>query len=308
MSAVMSALRARLRLPLFQAPMFLQSGPDMVIAACRAGIVGSFPSPNARTTEELAAWLHAITAAIDANIDAPWAINLMMHRSNPRRLDDLRLAAEYEAPLIITALGSPSEAVETAHQYGGRVFADVINPELARKAVDAGVDGLVLVTAGAGGHTGQLSPFAFVEEVRRFWDGELVLGGGIVSGRGIRAAEILGANYAYMGTRFIATEESLADPLYKEMVVASSARDIICSDAISGVAANWLRPSLIQAGYDPNDLPAPKAVNVGDASGDPTRWRDIWSAGQNVGSIDSILPIARLVDELEREYQRACDA
>ena len=301
----MSALRARLRLPLFQAPMFLQSGPDMVIAACRAGIVGSFPSPNARTTKELEAWLRQITSAIDTESDAPWAINLMMHRSNPRRLDDLELAARFEAPLIITALGSPLEAIDIAHQYGGRVFADVINPELARKAIDSGVDGLVLVTAGAGGHTGQLSAFAFVEEVRRFWEGDLVMGGGIVSGRGIRAAEILGATYAYMGTRFIATEESLADPRYKNMVVASSAKDIVCSDAISGVPANWLRPSLIQAGYDPDHLPPPGEINVGDASGDPTRWRNIWSAGQNVGSIDAILPIAQLVDQLEQEYQRA---
>jgi len=306
-SVTMSALKNRLRLPLFQAPMFLQSGPDMVIAACRAGIVGTFPSPNARTTDELETWLQQITHAIDPEIDAPWAINLMMHRSNPRRLDDLQLAAQYEAPLVITALGSPREAVDIAHHYGGRVFADVINPELARKAVDAGVDGLVLVCAGAGGHTGQLSPFAFVEEVRRFWDGDLVLGGGIVSGRGIRAAEVMGATYAYMGTRFIATEESLADPRYKDMVVTSSAKDIICTDAISGVPANWLRLSLIQAGYDPDHLPPAREVNVEAASGDPTRWRDIWSAGQNVGSIDATLPIAQLVDQLEQEYQRACD-
>ncbi len=303
---MMSVLRARLRLPLFQAPMFLQSGPEMVIAASQSGIIGSFPSPNARSGEQLESWLKQITAALNPEVDAPWAINLMMHRSNPRRLDDLALAAEYQAPLIISALGSPREAVAVAHQYGGLVYADVINTELARKAIDAGVDGLVLVASGAGGHTGQLSAFAFVEEVRRFWAGDLVLGGGIVSGRGIRAAEILGATYAYMGTRFIATEESMADPRYKDMVVEASVEDILCTDAITGVPANWLRPSLIQAGLDPDHLPSAAEIDVGGASQDQTRWRDIWSAGQNVGSIDEVISIARLVDQLEQEYQAAC--
>ncbi|MDP4651909.1 MAG: nitronate monooxygenase, partial [Haliea sp.] len=195
-----------LRIPVFQAPMFLQSGPEMVIASCRAGIVGTFPSVNARSLEELERWLQQITEATGGESDGPWAINLMMHRSNTRRFEDLELAVKYQAPLVISALGSPREAIEAVHGYGGRVFADVIDTRFAAKAIEAGVDGLVLVAAGAGGHTGQQSGFAFVEEVRQFWDGSIVLGGGISSGRGVRAAQVLGANYAYMGTRFIATE------------------------------------------------------------------------------------------------------
>jgi len=288
--------------------MFLQSGPAMVTAACRAGIVGSFPSPNARSLEDLETWLQEITTTVNPETDAAWAINLMMHRSNPRRIEDLELAVKYQAPLVISALGSPREAVDAVHSYGGKVYADVINPEFARKALDSGVDGLVLVAAGAGGHTGQLSGFAFVEEVRQFWDGDLVLGGGIASGRGIRAAEVLGATYAYMGTRFIATEESMADARYKQMVVESAGRDIICSDAITGVKANWLRQSLEQAGYDVNNLPPPGAIDIAKAAGDAKRWRDIWSAGQCVGSINEVLPIAELVDRLAAEYQSACEA
>jgi len=288
--------------------MFLQSGPAMVIAACRAGILGSFPSPNARSVEQLDQWLNEISTAVNPETDATWAINLMMHRSNTRRFDDLELAARYEAPLIISALGSPREAVEIVHGYGGKVYADVINSEFARKALDSGVDGLVLVAAGAGGHTGQLSGFAFVEEVRQFWDGDIVLGGGISSGRGIRAAEILGATYAYMGTSFIATTESMADQRYKDMVVAASGKDIICSDAITGVKANWLRESLQQAGYDPDDMPPAGAIDVIKAASDPKRWRDIWAAGQGVGSIDKVQSIAALVDQLENEYREACAA
>ena len=304
----MPPISQNLRLPLFQAPMFLQSGPAMVIASCKAGILGSFPSPNARTTEQLETWLQDITRAVDPERDAAWAINLMMHRSNTRRLDDLALAVKYRAPLVISALGSPREAVEAVHEYGGKVYADVIDVEFARKALDSGVDGLVLVAAGAGGHTGQLSGFAFVEEVRQFWDGDIVLGGGIVSGRGVRAAEVLGATYAYMGTRFIATEESMADQRYKDMVVAAAGRDILCSDAVTGVKANWLRPSLVQAGYDPDNMPEPGAIDVIKAAGDAKRWRDIWAAGQCVGSINEVLPIATLVDQLVEEYEAACEA
>ncbi|HEY7775460.1 MAG TPA: nitronate monooxygenase, partial [Kineobactrum sp.] len=194
---------AALRIPVFQAPMFLQSGPDMVIASCKAGIVGTFPSINARTTDDLEQWLQQITAAVDPEHDAPWAMNVMMHRSNSRRITDLELAVKYRAPILISALGSPQEAVAAIHGYGGRVFADVIDTRFARKAIQAGVDGLVLVAAGAGGHTGQQSGFAFVEEVRQFWDGDIVLGGGISTGRAVRAAQVLGADYAYMGTRFI---------------------------------------------------------------------------------------------------------
>lgn len=294
-----------LRLPVFQAPMFLQSGPEMVIASCRAGIVGSFPSVNARTLDDLEQWLGRITGAV-AGAPGPWAINLMMHRSNTRRLDDLALAVRYRAPVVITALGSPREVVEAVHDYGGLVFADVIDIRFAAKAVQAGVDGLVLVAAGAGGHTGQQSGFAFVEEVRRFFDGYLVLGGGISSGRGVRAAQVLGAEFAYMGTRFIASEESMADPDYKQMVVDASGADIVCSDALTGVRANWLRASLERAGYDPDNMPAPGDIDVIAAAGDAKRWRDVWSAGQGAGAVDDILPIAAIVDRLEREYRAGC--
>ncbi|MEL7044838.1 MAG: nitronate monooxygenase [Pseudomonadota bacterium] len=300
----MTKLHQRLRIPVFQAPMFLQSGPAMVIASARAGIVGCFPSVNARTLEDLDRWLDEITSSI-SELDAPWAINLMMHRSNTRRLEDLALAERYRAPIVITALGSPREAIERVHGYGGLVFADVIDLRFAAKAIEAGVDGLVLVAAGAGGHTGQQSGFAFVEEVRRHFDGLLVLGGGISSGRAVHAAEILGADFAYMGTRFIASEESMADPAYKQMVVDSSGADIVCSDALTGVKANWLRESLKAAGYDPDNMPAPGAINVQESAADAKRWRDVWSAGQGVGAVDDVLPIAAIVDRLEREYRRA---
>lgn len=302
----MSDSLERLRLPVFQAPMFLQSGPEMVIAACKAGIVGSFPSINARTLEDLDAWLSQITAAVDEN-DAPWAINLMMHRSNSRRMDDLALAERYKAPLVITALGSPKEAVERVHAYGGRVLADVIDLRFAAKAIETGVDGLVLVAAGAGGHTGQQSGFAFVQEVRQHFDGIVVLGGGISTGRAVRAAEILGADYAYMGTRFIASDESMAEAEYKQMVVDASGADIICSDALTGVKANWLRASLERAGYDPNNMPVAGDIDIIKSSGDVKRWRDVWAAGQGAGSVNDILPIAAIVERLEREYREACE-
>jgi nitronate monooxygenase len=297
---------SRLRIPAFQAPMFLQSGPDMVIASCRAGIVGSFPSLNARTLEDLEAWLQVITHALDPERDAPWAINLMMHRSNTRRDAELALTVKYRVPIMISALGSPRDAVETIHSYGGQIYADVINVAFARKAIEAGVDGLVLVAAGAGGHTGQLSAFAFVEEIRRHWDGPLALGGGISSGRAIRAAEVLGATYAYLGTRFIATRESMAPAAYKRMLVDASSEDIICSDALTGVKANWLRGSLIKAGYDPDHMPDPGAIDITRSASDAKRWRDVWAAGQGAGAIDEVLPIADLVDRLAAEYQQAC--
>lgn len=295
----------RLRLPVFQAPMFLQSGPEMVIAACRAGIVGSFPSFNARTTEQLEQWLEQISDALGPQ-DAPWAINLVMHRSNPRRLEDLALAERFRARVVITALGSPREAVERVHAWGGILLADVIDMGMALKAVEAGVDGLVLVAAGAGGHTGQQSAFAFVPEVRRYFDGIVVLGGAISSGRAVRAAEILGADYAYMGTRFIASRESLAADEYKQMVVDAGSADVVCSDALTGVKANWLRRSLERAGFDPDNMPAAGAIDVLAASTDTRRWRDVWSAGQGVGSVNDILPIAAIVERLAREYEEAC--
>lgn len=295
----------RLRLPLIAAPMFLVSGPELVIAACRAGIVGSFPAPNARTPEIFADWLQQIRTEL-AGTDAVWAVNLVMHSSYPRREQDLALVAEAKPPLVITALGSPKDAVETVHGYGGLVFADVNSVAFARKAVAAGADGLVLVSAGAGGHTGQISGFAFVDSVREFFDGPIVLAGSVSTGRGIRAAEVLGADLAYMGTGFIAAEESMALPDYKQMIVTSGPQDIVCSPGITGVPANWLRPSLEAAGYDPDALAAKDKPDFTNHHGDKKAWKHVWSAGQGVGTIHQVEPVATIVDRLEREYTEAC--
>ena len=301
----------KLRLPVIQAPLFLLSGPEMVIASCRAGIVGSFPSPNARTSEILEDWLIEITSALEEPLKeetpwgveaAPWAINLVMHRSNPRRHTDLEMAIKYKAPLVITALGSPEEAVAPVHGYGGKVYADVNSVEFARRAAATGVDGLALICAGAGGHTGQISPFAFVEEVRQFFDGEIILSGAVSNGRAMYAAEVLGADYVYMGTRFISSHECLAADEYKQMVVDASAGDIVTSDSVTGVKANWLKDSLRNAGYDLNNMPPAGDINFLEAAGDVKRWRDIWAAGQAVASVTEQQSIADIVDQLEREY------
>ena len=294
---------SELRLPVIQAPLFLLSGPEMVIASCRAGIVGSFPSPNARTPEILEDWLIEITSALKGTSRvAPWAINLVMHRSNPRRHADLELAVKYQAPLVITALGSPEEAVEAVHGYGGKIYADVNSVEFARRAAATGVDGLALICAGAGGHTGQISPFAFVEEVRQFFDGEIILSGAVSNGRAIYAAKVLGADNVNMGTRFIPSHECLAADDYKQMVVDASAGDIVTSDSVTGVKANWLKNSLLNAGYDLKNMPPAGDINFLEAAGDVKRWRDIWAAGQAVGSITQQQSIKDIVDQLEQEY------
>lgn len=299
-------IKDQLRLPIIQAPMFLISGPEMVIASCKAGIVGSFPAPNARTLKDLEDWLQLITRSLaDCPHAAPWAINLVMHKSNPRWQDDLKLAIKYKAPIVISALGSPKDAVADVHSYGGKIYADVNSPMFARKAAQTGVDGLALVCAGAGGHTGQISPFAFVEEVRSYWDGEIILSGAISHGRSIRAAEIMGADYVYMGTSFIPTTESMASQEYKQMIIESKAEDIVCSDAITGVKANWMRNSLKNAGYDPDNMPAAAAIDFAKAASDRKRWKDIWAAGQGLGVIEKAQSIAELVNQLESEYKAA---
>src|SRR4029453_12154288 len=248
----------RLRVPVFAAPMFLVSGPELVIAACRAGIVGAFPAPNCRTAAVLDEWMTAIRAGLD-NAGAqpvghplgPWALNLITHSSYPRLPDDLALVKAHRPPIVITALGSPKPAIETVHSYGGLVFADVININLARKAAAAGADGLVCVAAGAGGHTGHFSPFAFVSAVREFFDGPLVIGGGIADGAGIAGAIAAGADFAYIGTRFLPTVESRAVEPYKQMIVDCGPDDLIVSAALTGTAASWLKPSLVACGIDP---------------------------------------------------------
>lgn len=308
----MTGIDARaLRVPVVAAPMFLVSGPELVVASCAAGIVGAFPSPNCRTAAQLDEWMGAITDGIrsaqaSGATVGPWAANVITHSSNGRLADDLRLIAEYRPPLVITALGSPKPAIETVHGYGGAVIGDVVSLRLAHKAVDAGVDGLACVAAGSGGHTGHLSPFAFVSAVREFFDGTVIVGGGITNGRGVAGAIASGADLVYMGTRFLATAESMASAEYKQMVVDNGADDIMVSAAITGTPASWLVPSLLANGYDPatmNDGPPPER-HYGDPDA-PKRWKDIWAAGQGLQTIRAVVPTAAVVDELEAEYDAA---
>ncbi|WP_088309773.1 NAD(P)H-dependent flavin oxidoreductase [Novosphingobium sp. B 225] len=305
--SVPASLQRNLALPAIAAPMFLVSGPEMVIAACRAGMIGSFPAPNARTSADLEDWIGQIEAALaETPQAAPWAINLVVHPSNDRFPADLECVVRHKVPLVITALGSPTRVIDAVHSYGGLVFADVNSVGFARKAAAAGVDGLVLVAAGAGGHTGQTAGFAFVEEVRQFWSGPIVLGGAISTGQAIRAAEVLGADLAYLGTSLIACEESLAAPDYKDMVVAAGAEDIVPSKGITGVTANWLRLSLVAAGYDPANMPEDKQPNFENAQDDAKAWKNVWSAGQGVGAVRAAEPLGAIVERLKSEYAAAC--
>lgn len=295
-------LLQQLSLPAMCAPMFLISGPEMVIEASKAGMLGCFPTPNARTPEILDEWMSTIKNELG---DTPWAVNIVVHPSYPRRDADLEIIKKHQPPIVVTALGSPKHIIEEVHAYGGIVIADVISPTFAKKAVAAGVDGLVLVAAGAGGHTGYLSPFVFVNEVREFWDGLLILGGGLSTGADIFAAQIMGADMTNLGTRFIPTTESMAQDGYKQMVVDSSADDIMTSDAITGVKANWMIQSLVNAGYDPRNMPDSSGINFAEAGADAKKWKDIWAAGQGVSASTQVQPIAELAQELTAEYQQA---
>lgn len=302
-----------LRLPVVSAPMFLVSGPDMVLAACKSGIVGAFPTSNARPIEVLDEWmsriceeLAAIRAADPHALIGPWAANVVTHSTNTRLSDDLALIAKYRPPIVITALGSPRPVMETVHAYGGIVLADVVNLKLARKAVDAGADGLACICAGAGGHTGSLSPFAFVSAIREFFDGIVVIGGGISDGYGIAGAIAAGADLVYMGTRFLPTTESLADPRHKQMLVDCNIEDLIVSAGITGTPASWLKPSLRQAGIDPDNLPpTPERMYDANRSLKARRWVDTWTGGQGLGAIKTVQDIGEVVDELEAQYRRA---
>ena len=292
-----------LRLPVFCAPMFLVSGPELVIAACRAGISGSFPSTNTRSIEELDQWMDQISSALTPQ-DAPWIMNLITHSTYTRLEEDLELVAKYKPAAVITALGSPKPVMETVKSYGGLVFADVVNLKLAKKAAEAGVDGLACISAGAGGHTGHLSPFAFISAIREFFDGSIAVGGGISDGAGVAGAIAAGADYIYMGTRFLPTKESMAEQEYKDMVVAANSEDLVVSAAITGTKASWLKASIEKAGLDPNDLSLPTARDY-SGSGDNKRWRDIWAAGQGVGRSKATESVADIVDDLENEYHAA---
>ncbi len=306
------ALRARLRLPVIVAPMFLVSGPELVLAACREGLIGAFPAPNARTLDDLDAWLSDITTGLASPDEAhsgsqaaPWAQNLVVHSSYPRLADELQLVSEYQPPIVITALGSPRRVADVVKDYGGLVIADVNSVDFARKAIAAGADGLALVAAGAGGHTGQMAGFAFVAAVREFFDGLIVLAGAIGNGRAVRAAEVLGADLAYMGTTFIAAAESRARQEYKDMVVAARFEDLILSSAFTGANAYYLRGSIERAGLDPDKLPAKARMDLSGVEQQVKAWKDIWSAGQGVGDIHEVEPLARIVARLAKEYQSA---
>lgn len=305
---------SNLRLPIISAPMFLVSGPDLVVAACKSGVIGSFPTPNCRTKEDLEAWMASISTQLEeakardpkANI-APWAANLVTHSSNARLADDLALVAKYKPAIVITALGSPLPAMQVVKSYGGMVFADVVNIKLAKKAAEANVDGLVCVSAGAGGHTGQLSPFAFVSAVREFFAGTIVVGGGISDGAGIAGALAAGADMAYLGTRFLASTEAIASEDYKQMVVDHGPDDLIVSDAITGTHASWLRPSLVANGLDPDTLvkgPGGRNYNSVDQTA-LKKWKDVWAAGQGLQTIRAVEPVSQIVDRLEAEFSAA---
>jgi nitronate monooxygenase len=295
------------RLPLLAAPMFLVSGPELAVACAKAGVIGSFPAPNARSVEILESWLRQVTSALGEDRDAaPWALNMIVHSTYDRFERELELVMKYQPKVVTTALGSPKRVLEHVHGYGGVVMADVITPTLARKAADAGVDALILVTQGAGGHTGNYNPFAFIAEVRKFWDGPLGLAGCISSGRDLRAAQLMGADFAVAGTRFIATEESLAAPEYRQLVVDSGIEDLVASKAVSGVLGNWLKATMASAGVDPDGDGKDKRIDFsGDISAGKKAWKDIWSAGQGLGAIERVAPVREVVDALRQEYFKA---
>lgn len=296
-------IKSKLRIPAIAAPMFLVSGPDLVLAAKRSGIIGSFPANNARTIDVLDEWFDRI-GKTQTPESPPWAVNIMVHRTYSRMQEEMDLVIKHRVPIVITALGSPAAVVDQVHSYGGIVLADVNSVTFAQKAAATGVDGLVLVAAGAGGHTGQISGFAFAPAVREFFKGIVVLGGAIGTGQAVRAAELLGADFAYLGTRFISSAESMAPEAYKNMLIDSNAEDIILSAALTGVPANWLRGSLIAAGLDPKNMPEKKAMDLGRPEDSTVkRWKDVWSAGQGVGSIHSIETVAEIVDKLVAEYK-----
>jgi len=291
----------RLSLPVVVSPMFIVSGPELVIAAAKAGVVGTFPALNQRTTEGYAAWLDEISAALTP-ADAPYGVNLIVHGSNKRLMADLQVTVAKKVPLVITSLGAVRDVVDAVHSYGGLVFHDVINRRHAEKAAEAGVDGIIAVSAGAGGHAGTMSPLALVSEIRQVFSGTIIAAGAISTGAHVLAARAMGADLAYMGTRFIATRESRASDGFKDMIVASRAGDIFYTSAISGVNANFLRPSIVAAGLDPDNLPAHGRM---DMEGEAKAWKDIWSAGQGVGSIADVPSVADLVARLKAEYEAA---
>ncbi len=310
-------LKEQLRLPVVGAPMFIVSGPELVLAQCKSGIIGSFPALNARPESMLDEWLQKITSelaearALDPSSKiAPFAVNQIVHQSNNRLRHDVEMCVKHEVPIVITSLRPPAEVVEAVHSYGGLVFHDVINLRHAKKAIDQGVDGIITVCSGAGGHAGTTSPFALVSEVRKIFDGTIVLSGSMSRGPDVLAAQAIGADLAYIGTRFIATEEANAPLDYKNMIVSSNAADIVYTSLFTGIHGSYLRGSIENAGLDPDNLPTGDKQDMNFGSGGNTEakaWRDIWSAGQGVGNIDRVLKVGDLVDEMAEEYRSTAD-
>jgi nitronate monooxygenase len=296
----------RLSVPAIAAPLFIISQPELVIAQCKAGIVGSFPSLNARPLSTFEEWLKRLRREL-TDQDAPFAVNLIVHKTNKRLEEDLALCVKYSVPMIITSLGARPDLNEAVHSYGGLVFHDVIDNGFAHKAIDKGADGLIAVAAGAGGHAGTLSPFALVDEIRAWFDGPLALSGSISTGGAIAAAQALGADFGYIGSAFIATEEATAEPAYKQMIVDSGAHDIVYSNLFTGVHGNYLKPSIVAAGLDPDDLEVSDASKMDFEAllGEKKAWRDIWGCGQGIGTIDKVVTTAELVARLNREYRVA---
>lgn len=322
--SIPASLASRLRLPVIAAPMFLASGPQLVIETCRAGVCGTFPALNQRSSEGFEQWLIQIKTALAeaeqrGEKPAPYGVNLIAHKSNPRLQADLALCVKHQVPLIITSLGAVRELVDAVHDYGGIVFHDVVNRRFAEKAAQAGADGLICVAAGAGGHAGNWNPFALVAEVRSFFDKTVLLAGCLSTGSDIAAAQMMGADLAYMGTRFINTTESLVTDAYRQMIIASSAGDIVYTPKVSGVPASFMVASLLEAGIDPKDMTPKETIDYGadlaidadqdqPASKKKNAWSDIWSAGQGVSAIHDTLPVAQLIDRLGREYRTANEA
>ena len=309
------SIKDNISIPVIGAPLFLISVPDLVIAQCKAGIIGSFPALNARPQSVLEEWIIRIKTELkeyqEQNPDkkvAPFAVNQICHGSNDRLLGDMEICVKHEVPIIITSLRPPAEVVKAAHSYGGLVFHDVINVRHAKKAADMGVDGLILVCAGAGGHAGALSPFALLREVKSWFDGTIILSGSIGDGYSVASALALGADFAYLGTRFIATHEANAEPEYKQMLIESSANDIVYSNLFTGVLGNYLKPSIQNSGLDPDNLPTAdkSAMNFGSGGNtDSKAWKDIWGSGQGIGLIEDAPTVEELVDRLKSEFSEA---
>src|SRR5210317_910349 len=315
--AIPSLLAGKLRIPLIGAPMFIVSGPELVAAQCKAGIIGSFPALNARPQEALVDWIRQIKGELAAHAEAhpeapvaPFAVNQIAHPSNTRLLADMEICVEEQVPIIITSLSPPGDIVEAVHSYGGLVFHDIINLRHARKAISQGVDGVIAVCAGAGGHAGALSPFALVGELRKEFDGTIILSGAISRGDDVLAARAMGADLAYSGTRFIASQEARAVPDYKEMIVESTASDVVYSSLFTGVKGNYLGGSIKKAGMDPANLPQGRKEDMDFAKATDSEakaWKDIWGAGQGVGNIHDIPPAREVVLRMEQEYRAALD-